>query len=444
MSCALPEAPVRAPGEINPGTCMAPAENANVAFALGEARAFPPRQTRPWRVLHACDAYERISPVVEAESAAGMLPAVVTRGLPASQGAAQISLLQACSSVRNWRRRLLESAADCELVHAHCFSAGMAAVRIFPIVVYEIDRFVEDVPKPSHGRSWLSRSFRAAEQFIISHAAAVVARTPSLRQELVRRGAAEEHVFVIPRPLAPPEPFTYAAEDAGDLEWRHFGDDSGGASRFAPENSAGGRIFAVFSSVAVGNDWRPWLQALVAALRSAARRGQHLRLYLQAENELHDEALRVATGKAGFDVQVVDRQAAAGVLPASSLVIAGATARSAITSGNPLALAALAAGKPLLAADLPCNRDVTPSGRGCLWFKPENVADLERRLLFLAANPALCAALAASGARYLRETRSPLRIAEQYDAVYRYAQQRRHSGKSQTPLVRWQPSQACI
>ena len=111
---------------------------------------------------------------------------------------------------------------------------------------------------------------------------------------------------------------------------------------------------------------------------------------------------------------------------------------------NPLALAALAAGKPLLAADLPANRDVTPSGRGCLWFTPGKLDDLERRLLFLAADPALCAALGASGARYVRETRNPARIAQQYDAVYRYAQQRRHSGKLQTPAVRWQPSQACI
>jgi glycosyltransferase involved in cell wall biosynthesis len=109
-----------------------------------------------------------------------------------------------------------------------------------------------------------------------------------------------------------------------------------------------------------------------------------------------------------------------------------------------LALAALAEGKTLLAADSPWNRNVTPRGSGCLWFEPGHSADLARRLLFLASDRAFCDSLASSGSRYLRQTRNPARIVEQYDAVYRHAWARRRSGSSTTPALRWEPSQACI
>ena len=438
MSCAFrpplpaPASPFSETLEINPhGIC---------------ARALPQSQGRAWQVLHACEAYERISPVVEAESASGMLPTVVTPSGPllsaaAQTAAAQVALLRIWNGVRNWRRVLLENAGNCELVHAHCFAAGMAAVRNFPTVVYEIDRFVEDDPnREAHSRSWLGRSFQVAEQFVVSRAAAVVARTPSLRQELVRRGAAEEHIFVIPRPVALPElPLAdYLAIDT-DTTWTGWRQRSG-------SNSAGAETFAVLSSVITGRNWQRWLKNLIGALCSASRQTRNLVFYLEADDDLRRGALRLLKdSRSILDAQVVDRLAAAKVLPACSLVVAEAAIQPGGTPvENPLALAALLAGKPLLAADLPCNRDVTPSGRGCLWFKPENAADLERRLLFLASDPGLCAALAASGARFMRETRSPLRIAEQYDAVYRYAMQRRRSGKLQTPAVRWQPSQACI
>ena len=438
MSCAFrppmpaPASPFSETPEISPhGIC---------------ARALPQSQAHTWQVLHACDAYERISPVVEAESESGMLPTVVTTGGPLLSAApptaaAQISLLRVWNGVRNWRRVLLDNVGNCELVHAHCFAAGMAAVRNFPRVVYEIDRFVEDEPnRAAHGRSWLARSFQAAEQFVISRAAAVVARTPSLRQELIRRGAAEEHIFVIPRPVALPEPLSadYLAIDS-DPTWSGWRQRSG-------SNSAGTETFSVLSSAMTGSNWQRWLKDLAGALHSASRHTGKLMFYLEAEDDLRREALRqVEDARPIFEIQVVDQWAAAKVLPACSLVIAGAAAQAGGTPvENPLALAALLAGKPLLAADLPCNRDVTPSGRGCLWFKPANAADLERRLLFLVSDPGLCAALGASGARFIRETRSPLRIAEQYDAVYRYAMQRRRSGKLQTPAVRWQPSQACI
>ncbi len=71
-------------------------------------------------------------------------------------------------------------------------------------------------------------------------------------------------------------------------------------------------------------------------------------------------------------------------------------------------------------------------------------ADLSRRIAFLASDAAFRYALVASGTRYLRETRAPARIAEQYYAVYWHALVRRRSGKWKTPTVSWQPSHAFI
>jgi glycosyltransferase involved in cell wall biosynthesis len=412
--------------------------------AGGEARALSHRQAHPWRVLHACDRYESISPVVEAQSASGMLPSVVTPGGPVmaaspKPAAAQVSLVQTWNSVRRWRRMLPDSTANCELLHAHCFAAGMAAVRSFPIVVYEIRQFVEDGQKPSKrsrsSRTLIGRSFQTAEQFVIARAAAVVAPTPSLRQELIKRGAAAQHIFVIPRPM-PSSGYGLAAGDAHDEQPLY--------QQISRLDSPGGS-FSMLSSVEVDN-WQRWLKELVTALHSVSRQIKGLRLYLQADGNCRQEAIKLAA-ELGPNLQweVIDRQTAVRRLPACSLVIAGAAMQPGFTPvENPLALGALLAGKALLAADLPCNRDVTPSGSGCLWFQAENAADLQRRLLFLASDPGFCASLGASGARYVRETRSPLRIAEQYDAVYRYALRRRRSGKLRTSAVRWQPSQACI
>lgn len=45
-------------------------------------RAMPRPRMRAWKVLHACNAYETISAVVDAQSSSGMLPEVVTAHSP--------------------------------------------------------------------------------------------------------------------------------------------------------------------------------------------------------------------------------------------------------------------------------------------------------------------------------------------------------------------------
>ena len=59
-------------------------------------RAAPRPQLRAWKALHACNAYEPISSVVEAQSSSGMLPDVVTPYGPPVPGVG--SLLQVWKS----------------------------------------------------------------------------------------------------------------------------------------------------------------------------------------------------------------------------------------------------------------------------------------------------------------------------------------------------------
>lgn len=384
---------------------------------------------RAWKALHACSAYEPISALVDAQSSSGMLPEVVTPPhgpLPVPEAR---SLLQAWSSVRNWRRILLQStaAASCEIVHAHCFPAGMAAARRFPTVVYELEQFIEDQGgfPARNGRRQSSRIFKAAERFVLARAAAIVVRTQSARQELLRRGAAAEHIFVIPRPVPMAE-----IEGARIFPIR----------KYEFRNDA----FGIFSTLNVGASWQAWLGELLAA--SARTAIPKLALHLEIDASLCREAsLVISQFGPQFDVRLVDKLAAAQAMSGCSLVVAGTALQPGVTPvENPLAVAALREAKPLLAADLACNREVSANGSGCIWFAAGDVADLGRRIAFLASDAAFRNALVASGGRYLRETRAPARIAEQYDAVYWHASVRRRSGKWHTPNVNWQPSHAAI
>ena len=189
----------------------------------------PPRPpVRAWRVMHAAEATLRLGAVLEAQRAVGMRPCLVTpagavaaedflHALPAA--ASRSSLLGSWGEVRQWRHRMLEldPGGSSDVVHAHTFAAGMAAVRNFPAVVYELERFIDehaakeqadDPPGP-----WLSRSFRVAEQFVLARAAAVVVHSPGARDGALERGASQESVFLI-RP----------AEDADEAGLRAMGE----------------------------------------------------------------------------------------------------------------------------------------------------------------------------------------------------------------------------
>src|SRR5262245_15615471 len=127
-----------------------------------------------WRVIHACERARDVLPVVEGQIAVGMRPYVVT---PHGAGTVvvypstveqgqprQLSLLRCWQDVRNWRRSILECDPErsADLVHAHSFAAGMAAIRSCDGVVYDLHECIEDFAV-STGQcetgSWMGRSF---------------------------------------------------------------------------------------------------------------------------------------------------------------------------------------------------------------------------------------------------------------------------------------------
>src|SRR5215813_43631 len=128
---------------------------------IGDRHAdfLPQRQAtvRAWRVIHACEYARDVLPVVEGQVSAGMRLFIVT---PQGAGTDEVylsgkrqedprslSLLRSWQDVRNWR----ESPLDCtpevssDLVHAHCFAAGMAGVRSLSCVVYDLRACIEEL-----------------------------------------------------------------------------------------------------------------------------------------------------------------------------------------------------------------------------------------------------------------------------------------------------------
>src|SRR5215469_15824369 len=173
----------------------------------------PDPRRYPWKVAHACELAREVLPLIQGQTAAGMRPSLITPGgytfAPAFhesntvEGALPVSLLRTWNHVREWRRLLNESAAQTfsEIVHAHSFAAGMAAVRALSSVVYQFKAGVE-IPAIAAGQcgedSWLARSFRAAEYFVLTRAAAVVVNQNKERLACLERGVASLNLFLIP------------------------------------------------------------------------------------------------------------------------------------------------------------------------------------------------------------------------------------------------------
>ena len=165
----------------------------------------------PWNVVHACTQARDILPLLDVQVSAGMRPFLVTphgSGTPdlylraAEENANSASLLTAWNDVRQWRRSLLaaDPGQSAEIVHAHSFSSGMAAVRNFNAVVYDLHGCVEELAMGAgqcEAGSWLARSFRVAEQFILARAGAIVTHTSVMREAVLERGAPRENVFVV-------------------------------------------------------------------------------------------------------------------------------------------------------------------------------------------------------------------------------------------------------
>ncbi|HEV7550124.1 MAG TPA: glycosyltransferase [Candidatus Angelobacter sp.] len=389
-------------------------------------------RTKVWRVIHACEYARDVLPVVEGQVAVGMRPFIVT---PQGAGSAELylsggnqdlprslSLLRSWQDVRNWRKSLLDCAPETtsDLVHAHCFAAGMAAVRSCSCVVYDLGACIEEMAISAglcDSGSWMARSFRVAEQFVLSRAAAVIVHSRGLKEAALERGAPPDAVFLVPEPISEDNEPPALSQDI-DFLARRFGFAPDSVSFFVPqfalEEQLSPAAVSVLEGFALASNELPQFNLLLEAPESARR----------AINE-HASRLGISQHVAvvhQFDVPATMESAhvvvAMGELPADPV---------AAREPNEICLKSLWQGKALLAADVPRNRDASPEGRGCLWFEADNPRDLGYRMAFVGRKPEFRAALGAAGRMFIYETRNSAAIGQQYDEAYRFAITRKKS-----------------
>ncbi len=381
---------------------------------------------KSWRVIHACENAREVLPVIEAQLSAGMRPYIVT---PGGAGTAEaylsgydqdqqrtLSLLSAWQDVRTWRRSLLECDPEtrADLVHAHAFSAGMAGVRNCSCVVYDFPACVEEIAissKQCEPGSWIGRSFRVAEQFILSRAAAIVVHSPGMKTAAEERGASPQSIFLVPEPLES-EP-TLAIPTADIPDWAsNPGRES--VTFFAPQ-------LALAASVELSSEAITVLEAFTLALGELPDARLLVEIPEPASSTLQAHAARLGIKNHIFAIDAGHANAA---FHAASVVIAPGEAPSDPVNArrtNDACLKSLSFGRALLAADVPRNREASPDGHGCLWFTVNDVRELGSRMIYLAQNRGFCDGLAAAGKNYMLETRCPAAIGRKYDTVYRYA-----------------------
>lgn len=409
-------------------------------------------RARAWRVIHACENARDVLPVVEGQLAAGMRPYIVT---PEGEGSAELylagrrqderrplSLLRSWQDVRNWRKSILDCdpANSADLVHAHSFAAGMAAVRSIGGVVYDLPACIEELAI-SAGQcetgSWMGRSFRVAEQFVLSRAAAVIIHSLTMKDAALERGAPSENIFLIPDPLTTEDDGGWGAFPltSSDFLQRHFGLNEDSVTFLVPQFST--EIAAALTATQL---------AVLESFAQALREGPQFHLFLEGvASPLLREAIQNRALSLGVQSKLafVEPADANGAWQSADIVIATGDLPSdplLVKRPNQICLDAMRHGKALLAADRPRNRETSPDGRGCLWFEHNNPVDLALRLAFLGHNPEFRAALGATARSYILESRSTASIGQKYQDAYRHAFNRRKSTGPGAGMVSLQPA----
>ncbi|HEY2499605.1 MAG TPA: glycosyltransferase [Candidatus Angelobacter sp.] len=416
----------------------------HVAHQRGENGAsVPTGRTKVWRVIHACEYARDVLPVVEGQVAVGMRPYIVT---PLGAGSAELyltggnqdqprsfSLLRSWQDVRNWRKSLLDCAPETtsDIVHAHCFAAGMAAVRSCNCVVYDLDACIEEMAIAAglcEPGSWMGRSFRVAEQFVLSRAAAVIVHSQGLKEAALERGAPPEGIFLVPKPIHIEENQTPLSPDVDFLS-RRFGLAPEDVSFFVPQFAREGAeqlspaAISVLEGFAQASSEAPQFKLLLEAPETARR-------------VINEHAARLGISPHVVLVHPLDVPA---VMQSAHVVVAAGGLPEdllAVRQPNEICLESLWQGKTLLAADVPRNRDASPEGRGCLWFQDGNPRDLGYRMAFLGRESDFRAALAAAGRMYIFETRNSTAVGKKYDEAYRYAASRKKTGSAGQNMTR--------
>lgn len=373
---------------------------------------------RRWNITHACNEVAEVLALAEAQLSLGMRPALLTQkgwfdpAVPSAPAPA-LSLIHTWREVRHWRNTFARENVGhpSEILHAHCFGAAMAGVRAGLPVVYDVSAPIGSTT-PNAGM-WLLRSLRVAENFLISRASAVVVHSQKNWNWALEAGARAEDLFLIPDaitalPILPDNTSWLTPLSNGRAPITFF------AAPNACEVSSLLRAFAVVAEEVEA------AQLLIETSSAEAVRNE------AAINNIVDKVHAIGPE---------DRQRA---LSSCDVVITGDD----LDSTNAIAVGAFLYGRPLLAADVAANREVSPNGRGCVWFTPGSERDLAFRASFLARNPDFRAALGASGHSHIQATRSPQVVARQYDAVYRHAL-RRHRNGTRPDIFHGVPALAC-
>ena len=390
-------------------------------------------KAKKWRVIHACEQARDILPVIEGQLAAGMRPYLVT---PQEAGAAELylsrkddgeqtalSLLRAWQDVRNWRKSLLECGAEesSALVHTHSFASGMAGVRNLPCVVYGLSSCIEELAVSvglCEPGSWMGRSFRVAEQFVLTRAQAVVVHSLAMKSAAEERGAAPENIFLIPDPVSLGDESHASGLNSSP---RRFGLEHATVSYFVPHPSGIEGAELPRGSVMM-------LEAFAGCLRELPQSRMLIEVSSRSLGSFLQHSERLGLG--AHAVAVAQNEVSEALLNSTIVVAPGDAPADLVQARKPntACLQALAMGKPLLAADVARNRDCSPEGRGCLWFEDNDVLQLAHRMVFLGQHPDFRTALGASGRAYLLETRNSAAVGRQYEAAYRHAHNRRRTG----------------
>ena len=339
---------------------------------------------RKWDVVHACDHARQVADVLDAQACANIRAYIVSHPRPPND-----SLLRSWGEVRKWSSLLSQHVGDPPfdsaglLIHAHNFTAGMAAIRSQQPSVYDVETFVDQVGAET-ARPWLGRSFRAAEQFVLAQAAAVVVHDRKMENACRARGVSAERVFCVP----PPAPLMPDVTPGEQLR-----------RRFAiAENEV---------AVLVETMDR-WLAAVFLAVHSRSR---NLRLLLAESASAGMASIPQADAIAQISISLSPDYLDAAA-SASDLVIA---------AHEPSLVSAMVYGKPTVAADTEELRSVSAEGVGLLWSEAADLEDRARKVESLLRDAETRASLGAAARRFIQSQRSLERIGKLYEDVYRFA-----------------------
>src|SRR5262249_49412736 len=258
--------------------------------------------------------------------------------------------------------------------------------------------------------------------------AAVIVHSLGLQKAAENLGALRENIFVIPDPLphedAPVDPVPAAALNPAPRTVNFLVPQLTGVTNECNAQAA-----------------RVALEAFARAIHEVPRSRLVMESHPGVISGLEREAARL--GIAGRVFLLDAGKAAAWQVAHIVLAFAPPGDSMAALHPNPACLKAMRNGLALLAADAPPNRDVSPEGRGCIWFDPKDSRDLGCRMAFLAANTSFRRSLGNSGRLHLLETRNIAAIGRKYAEAYRRAASRRKPAGKGPGVVILRPAASC-